>query len=176
MTTKLLSIDPSINSTGYAVFSGSDLIRCWHIRPQRNKTRNKVTTKIPAHQRIQAIIRELDFICDEHEPHEAVVEITSGKTSARHKGNGAGLATYGMAVGHVARWAIARLGPDAVTQVYENEWTRGSSKQTRRLRAHAAYPRAYTTEIMEGDKEGDISDAIALGIWTQEQLTQRRHE
>lgn len=161
----LISIDPSITCTGVARFESDGLNSCFRVRPKQ--TRKGKT--IPAHERIEELICELGGeirgIIHGYQRVNFVVEITSGKTSGRHGGGGAGLATYGMAVGQVVRFLKEEYGRDQVHEVYENEWTRGKGqKEHRRWHCRHAYP-LYAEHAYEIDKGGDIADAILLGDW-----------
>lgn len=162
----LIALDPSITCTGYAVFMLNGLVECGRITTRAEYQRNKVRHKVPAHERIDELIRDLGGVFDRlPASSEVVIEITSGKTSGRHGGGGAGLATYGMAVGHIVRYAIERFGEDRVHQVYENDWTRGKGGKDKRI-AHCryCYP-MYAERFADMDTGGDIADAILLGDW-----------
>ncbi len=135
------------------------------IKPQKYFSRNKLKTAVPTTHRIDELIHTLGDWLKLYPDAQFAIEITSGKTSSRHGGSGAGLGTYGMAVGHVARWAICNTSHDRVHQVYENDWTRGSKKERRKAHAEYAYP-LYKENWSEKDKGGDISDAIMLGDYT----------
>lgn len=162
----LISLDPSITCTGYAVFMVNGLVECGRITTKAAYQRNKVKHKIPAHERIDEVIRDLGELFDRFPASaEIVIEITSGKTSSRHGGGGAGLATYGMAVGQIVRYAIERFGGERVHQVYENDWTRGKGGKDKRI-AHCRYTYPmYAKRYAEVDAGGDIADAILLGEW-----------
>lgn len=173
MNHPIISIDPSITCTGVAVFSPVfNLLEMNRITAPAISQKNKVQTKIKAHERINRIIEQLDDVLERNTLTTTpmiVIEITSGKTSARHRGGGAGLGTYGMVVGQVVRWAIDRVGEELVMQVYENDWTKGSSKDRRREHARLCYP-LYGSEMHERDKGGDVSDALCLGEWAKSQM------
>jgi hypothetical protein len=113
---------------------------------------------------------DLRQLLNEFEPGTVLIEITSGKVGHnRHKGSGAGLAVYGMAVGYL--WAVIdcwlrRLPAEQqknteIVLVKENDWTRGVPKADRIAAVAAEFP-AYDTAQ---DPGGDLADAIALGQW-----------
>lgn len=162
----LISLDPSITCTGYAVFGLNGLQECGRIKTTTDFQRNKVKHKVPAHERIEELIGDLGEVFDRFPASaEVVIEITSGKTSSRHGGGGAGLATYGMAVGQIVRYAIERFGENRVHQVYENDWTRGKGGKDKRV-AHCRYSYPmYAKRFADIDSGGDIADAILLGEW-----------
>jgi hypothetical protein len=168
--TTLISIDPSITCTGVAMFRNGDFLEAWAIKPKKISSGNK----IPAHIRIDKIIERLSVIADHRLGAEFVVEITSGKTSSRHGGHGAGLGTYGMVVGQVVRHLIERHGAQRVHQVYENDWTRGKGgKDKRQAHCQYAYP-LYAAQYAATDKGGDIADAILLGEYHMQQQRVRK--
>jgi hypothetical protein len=103
----------------------------------------------------------VDVIKDLH-PDRVVIEVTSGKVGGRrHMGNGAGLATYGMAVGFIWSACEQIVGRERVDTVYENDWSNGVPKD-RRLRHVASQFPAYA---QYSDPGGDAGDAIGLGQW-----------
>jgi hypothetical protein len=95
-----------------------------------------------------------------------LIEVTSGKVNAnRHGGGGAGLATYGDAVG--ALRTMVRLcfwGGFKHVQAMEfeeNAWIRGMSKEKRQTVAMKYFP-----DLKELKDTGmDASDAAALAYW-----------
>lgn len=153
-TLTVLAIDPSSTCTGYAVFAGGKLVDAGRLTPAR--------TRDDANVRILAMLDALDDLCREHaELSHIVIEDTSGKVGRRHGGAGAGLAIHGKAVGAV--WLHLLLRRHApLTLVRENDWTRGTPKDTRKLRVARAHRGAYDPAQ---DKGGDVADAIGLGEW-----------
>jgi Holliday junction resolvasome RuvABC endonuclease subunit len=118
-------------------------------------------TRDDSDARIDAIVTDLLELVREYRPECIVIEGTSGKVSARHKGAGAGLAIYGQAVGEVRR--AMKVTGIRVVMVKENEWTRGCAKKFhRQVWCESAYPKRYDREK---DKGGDVADAIKLGRW-----------
>lgn len=166
MNRPLISIDPSIRCTGVALFDTScELVNGALIKPRTDYTRNKIKHTIPSIDRIDEIIRELDKWLSQHPDAQFAIEVTSGKTSGRHGGKGAGLGTYGMVVGQVARWAICNVGQDRVHQIYENDWTKGKKKIYRKPQAELSYP-IYKEHWSAKDGGSDLADAILLGDYT----------
>jgi hypothetical protein len=123
----------------------------------------------PAIERIASMIEQLDELIHDRtwtqgQIKAAIVEITSGKVAKRHKGGGAGLGVYGMAVG--AAWQACRTNANIgdVVTVTENEWTQGKRKETRRIWARAFAP-LYEEQIEPIDKGLDAADGICLTHW-----------
>lgn len=160
----VVAFDPSITRTGYAALRkvegcpDPEPIEFGAITPTKKRNRKA----IPSTERIEQLVAEIRAVVARFDGANFVVEITSGKTSKRHKGRGAGLGTYGMAVGRVVGELLATQ--PHVRQIYENEWTRGFSKGDRKRTAALAYP-AYGEIEQERDPEGDISDALMLAEW-----------
>lgn len=152
---RILSLDPSSTSTGYALLSDDgQLCEAGLLKPDRSKD--------PAHERIGAMCRDLSTVLKVLHPGEIVIEWTSGKVGKkRHKGSGAGLAIYGAAVGAIWRtceiWMQKNHKKSAVL-LFENEWTRGRTKAGRIKDIIVQYPQ-YNYEI---DPGGDVADAIGL--------------
>ena len=120
----------------------------------------------PAEFRVSAMCGDLESILAASEPDIVVIEWTSGKVGAkRHKGRGAGLAIYGLAIGAIWRtavsWSAQRTPLGQVVTVLENEWTAGKSKKSRSELIAMEYPRIDFSK----DTGGDIADAIGLGVW-----------
>jgi len=170
MNRPLISIDPSITCTGIAVFNKScELIDGGLIKTKDRFTHDRVRYSVKSIDRIDELIAALGDWLTEYQDAQFSIEVTSGKTSSRHGGGGAGLGTYGMVVGHVARWAICKVGNDRVHQVYENDWTRGSKKDRRKTHAELTYP-LYAQRWAAEDKGGDLADAIGVGDYTMNQI------
>ena len=155
---KILAIDPSSTKTGFALFDDNEtLIDAGTLRP------NKTTDA--AEHRIAAMCSDLEVLLKVNTPDIVVIEWTSGKVGRnRHKGSGAGLAVYGIAVGAIWRTAAAWAARQATRQVitiYENEWTAGVPKRQRGELVKRMVPRLDLSK----DSGGDISDAIGLGCW-----------
>ncbi len=154
--THLISIDPSITCTGVAEFDDGEPVAAHRIVP---------SDSLGTIAKIDWTIAQIELIVPRFSICDFVIEITSGKTSSRHKGGGAGLGTYGMAVGHIARHLILTQHEGRVTQVYENDWTRGRGSKDKRI-AHLKYTcPLYARQYAHMDPGGDIADAIGLGEW-----------
>lgn len=181
----LIPIDPSISCTGVAAMENGEPIRCAQIKPKTSFQKDKIKHTIPAHQRIEQIIEELakfvySFDRSDGKPIAFAIEITSGKTAKRFGSQRiSGLGTYGMVVGQIVRWCIEEFGNDCVFQFYENDWTRGSTKERRQEHCRYAFP-YYAEHWYEKDKikahksgskkGGDVSDAIMLGDYAIQKL------
>ena len=159
----LLSLDPGSIITGYAIFRQGALHEAGRITA---KSRSDCPML-----RLEDICRSLGFILRDWSPEIVVIETTSGKVAQRrHKGAGAGLAVYGMAVGAiwatVRSWAIRIDGTgERIKAIPENLWTGGVPKATR-VAVTMATEKAYQ---LQADPGGDVADAIALGRWWQKQ-------
>ena len=155
---KILAIDPSSTKTGFALLDESEnLLEAGTLRP------NKTTDA--AEYRIAAMCQDIENLLMISDPNIIVIEWTSGKVGKRrHKGSGAGLAVYGMAIGAIWRtaviWAAKRVSKQVIT-IYENEWTAGKSKTRRSELIKTLYPAIDFSK----DTGGDIADAIGLATW-----------
>lgn len=150
----LLAIDPASERTGWAVLDCSNPARLSLERYGVIHARKAV-----ALDRIVEICSAVRNLVAEVRPEVIVIEVPSGHVGRRHQGAGAGLATYGVAVGAIWRelWGAAPI-VDAVT---EAEWTARVPKAARaQLMA-----RRYPTYRAEGDRGLDAADAIGLGDW-----------
>lgn len=154
---KILAIDPSSTKTGFALFDEDEnLIDAGILKPNK-------TTDCAAY-RIEAMCKDFRALLDQYEPAFIVIEWTSGKVGRkRHKGGGAGLAIYGIAIGALWRvaeqWCSDNIGD--VVRILENEWTAGKSKKERFEIISTLYPKIDLSK----DTGGDIADAIGLGMW-----------
>jgi hypothetical protein len=150
---RILAFDPSSSRIGYAAIDGRQaLVEAGLIRPHR-------TRDLP-NERIEAMSADaLAVIAQFPTDTAVVVEDTEGKVGGRHKGGGAGLATYGKAVG----WLIGSIKATGRTVylVKENVWTRGQPKADRALRVSSLYPQ-YDSKL---DPGMDVADAIGLAVW-----------
>jgi len=167
MSDLIFSIDPSSTVTGWAV------MECPTKALLNFGVLLNATTRADPYHRIDAMCLHLHKLLDTYDPPTILLEWTTGKTAARHTGGGAGLAIYGVAVGALWREAVnwtaklTRQGKAAVVVgILENTWTRGMSKSSRQLAAQSLYSR-YD---MKADKGGDISDAIMLNYYYQQEL------
>jgi len=162
----ILAIDPSSTRTGYCVMDfKEELLEAGLILPA------KIT--LDAAQRIKCMCDDIDNILQITKPDYVVVEWTSGKVgSKRHKGNGAGLAIYGVSIGAIwitiEHWAAracegddkpATAGKPVVILIDENDWTGGTPKRQRAETIRRLYP----TFDFSKDTGGDITDSVGLG-------------
>ena len=156
---RILAIDPSLTCTGWAVVAGERLIECGRILLGRGSTARRAHT----------LYRRLAQIClGFSPPHYVVIEVPSGKVARRMGGIGAGLTTYGMAVGAtiVAVCASCKGGAYSVICMDES-WTRGIPKFRRQTQIAALYP-GYAGGPL--DPGGDMSDAIGLALYARDRL------
>lgn len=152
---KVLALDPSSTVIGYCIGDDGRVVDAGRITPAK--------ARATAEERIVSMAQQLTLevitgSCVEW----AIIEKPSKHVGGTHGGRGAGLATYGMAVGYV--WhsvCAAGVARDRIRLVDPNEWTRGVSK-ARRARAVEARVRGYS---IEADRGLDCADAIGLMQW-----------
>ena len=157
----ILSLDPSSTRTGCAVmdFNG-ELIEMFFIKPKKaDKAVDRILTQC------NDILTGLDKRIF-GDLTRIVIEGTTGKVNKnRNKGQGAGMAIYGMAVGAMwmtcCCWSLANPHGCIVTLVAENDWTRGIPKKQRAINMSLIYPQYKPIN----DPGLDIGDAIGLGRW-----------
>lgn len=161
---RVLSLDPSSSCTGIAIHDCSGPPRLVYADRLRSKP-----VSLPAYERIDQVAGRLPGLIKSYDVDYAVVEVTTGKTSSRHTGHGAGLAVYGVAVGAMRQALRQALGGVNVLDVLENEWTARTSKLDRWHWCRSNYP-SYV-ELWDKDKitargdGGDASDATYLFDW-----------
>lgn len=163
MNDLIFSLDPSSTRTGWALLGrAGQLLQAGLLLPDKVRSEPQF--------RILRMADDLRQLLNELAPGTVVIEITSGKVGTnRHKGSGAGLGVYGMAVGFL--WAVAECwlrqlpaeqrGKTEIVLVKENDWTNRIPK-TDRIAAVAAEFSEYESAK---DPNGDVADAIALGLW-----------
>ncbi len=151
----ILSLDPSSTCIGYARFSrDGDLHDAGRITSKKSQRATVRMVKLAEEivELVECSTPASRIIC--------VVEIPSGHVNrGRHGGGGAGLSTYGLAVGYLLG-RLASLDVD-VRMVEENKWTRGIPK-FKRCRLVALKHQSYQPI---NDPGGDVADAIGLGEW-----------
>lgn len=153
----LLSLDPSSTITGFALLDERErLIKAAVFQPNKRNDLPLV--------RIDTMCADLGNTLQTFAPDTIVMEIPSQHVNkGRHTGGGAGLATYGLAVGHYRQELRSYCdGTDKTLVCVEPEtWTNGRNKRHRIEWVERIYPQ-YSIEV---DPGGDIADAIALGVW-----------
>lgn len=155
----ILALDPSSTCIGYALFAHDGvLFDAGRIRPP--------SAKADPLNRAQKMFDDVaDLVKNSGTIHAVVVEIPSGKVHRAGRGrgmNGAGLSTYGMAVGYLIGRLVSR--DDVCDRIYPvdcNVWTRGGSKEGRQSSVKAR----HKTYDPAKDSGMDTSDAICLGEW-----------
>lgn len=151
----LLSLDPSSSRTGYAIYRDpepSGLIESGAIIAE-------TSDRTPL-DRVVTMGSALQQLISDHNPTAAVIEIPSSHVSARHHGRGAGLATYGFAVGWLGCMAALLIKSSSITWV-DNSWTGSESAKRRAARISLLFPHYEARR----DRGGDECDALALGLW-----------
>lgn len=170
----ILGLDVASLVTGYAFVSSerpTRLIDCGTLRMQGDDPMKRIDTLL---DEVACLIADWPRTIS-----TVAVEVTTGKTSKRHGGGGAGLAVYGMAVGAV--YAHLRCMPALFPSTYsyelmairENVWTKGVPKH-KRMKALAAEFPLYRQALDSGkDNKGDIGDAIGVALFAQAELLRR---
>lgn len=149
----LLSIDPSLTCTGWALFDDEGVVDLGRI---------STSPKEQLLDRLQCLADGLQAPLTEVAGGHVVIEVPSGKVGKKlHGRNAAGLSVYGVAVGYVI-CTSKQLGhePDLIT---EQQWTGSQPKRVRTAIVTGTCP-AYATWVKK-DRGGDIADAIGLGEW-----------
>ncbi len=176
----LVAIDPSSTAVGYAVFEylgsidppAADMaagICEWKLREIGRFVSHKQTLRC----RLSAFCADLMDMLSEFKPGVIVIEIPSGHVGYRHKGGGAGLSIYGLAVGRL--WGVclqyqAEAGGCGISvQPVTEAWTDGKPKADR----HYILEHIYDMYQMKKDPGGDIGDAIGVGQWWLEEAVGR---
>ena len=152
----ILSIDPSITCTGWAISDGAKVLSVGKIRTNPAFT-------LP--ERVWQIMNEFSMMETREilKVKSIIIEIPSGHVNhSRNKGSGAGLSIYGFAVGAIWQWLRYGYG-EQVHCVPESEWIgpRNRLKERRKQLAAMYYPEYRKLK----DAGGDIADAICLGQW-----------
>lgn len=159
MNDPVLSIDPGSKRTGWTVLTQREQLLQVSVL-----TGDKTTD--PAEFRIAAMCRGLRELLDEWQPGAVLIEWSSGHVGRqRHRGAGAGLVVYGIAIGAlwqvVVAWARSCEPPAQVCCIEENLWTNRVPKEDH----IAAIVQRFREYRIEDDPCGDIADAIGLGLW-----------
>lgn len=153
----ILSLDPGIRETGWAVLDGTELVAFGILRPE------DFEAGVPA--RIDSLCVGLEALLAEYRPEVILLEWNSGKVNQRrHKGGGAGLATHGAvcaALWRDARHWARRRGDVRVVPVTESQWTRGIPKETRALAVANEFPDYRPCS----DPGLNIADSIGLALY-----------
>jgi hypothetical protein len=158
-----LSLDPAITCVGWSVLD-------WEGNPQcagRLRPRPEAKT---VEERIESLLCQLGELLMATSPEEIVMEVPSGHVNRhRHKGGGAGLATYGRLVGAVeqeCRVYCQTMGGIPPRCVPETQWIRDlggpKGKAARQMLLEKMLPGFYQACV---DPGGDICDAIRIGQW-----------
>lgn len=165
MNGPVLSIDPGSKRTGWAVLTQREqLLQAGLLTGDKGIDH--------AEFRITAMCRGLHELLEEWQPETVLIEWSSGHVGRRrHKGGGAGLATYGIAIGGLwqvaVAWARSCEPPAQVRCIEENLWTNRVPKEDRVV----AVAQRFREYRIEDDPGGDIADAIGLGLWWIRELT-----
>jgi hypothetical protein len=148
---KLLSLDPSSQIIGYAVSVGPNikLLDAGIITPTKKHKQTIERINDLSMQVYDLMARNIDVAND-----KIVIEGPAKHVHGRLRGQGYGLAIYGMSVGHLYAVLSMKIEPLLVPS---DVWTRKRKKQPRVALTHAEYKIDPDT-----DKGGDCADAICL--------------
>src|SRR5690606_4445834 len=113
-----------------------------------------------------SLVQEVRGLVERVGPGQVVVEVPSGQagSATRRRAAAGSLGVMGLAQGAVWATCLALL-PGGTVGVDERAWTRGfgvTAKDRRQYRVASLYPSQYRPDA---DPGGDVSDAIALGLW-----------
>lgn len=152
----VMGVDPDSQVIGLAVIDADgELYDCSRLTPQKGAA--------SVVKRVGSLVIQLGEQLELVQPEVVVIERPSRRVGTRrHKGKGAGLATYGWAAG--AAWAVAAghgWPIEGVFAIEADEWTRGVPKRQRALAIAARFPRYRT----EKDPGLDGADAVGLALW-----------
>lgn len=159
----ILSIDPGSIRAGWCIMEqGGGLVDGGVLVPENFKAAN--------HVRVNGICEDLRGLLDEFQPGIILLEWVTGHVGRRrHKGGGAGLTVYGLAVGslwrEIVHWkkslpAEERSGIEIVL-INEILWTGGIDKFSRATAITNLFPR-YN---IKKDPGMDLADSIGLAVW-----------
>lgn len=166
MTYRSFAIDPGLTTTGWSAMEDGQVLVAGGLLKPRPRT-GEVGV------RIDSLCEQLYRLLDDYKPLDVVIEVTSGHVNrGRHKGAGAGLGIYGMAVGELHRqckwWASLHSHGQCYPQVHrieENLWTARRPKVKRVDTARLMFPQYDPAQ----DPGGDLADALMLNCWFQSQ-------
>jgi hypothetical protein len=149
----LLAIDPSMTACGWALLRDGAIQNASVVCPDR--TESLVI-------RATVLLNNLDLLLSDIDPDAVVIEIPSGHVGRkRHLGGGAGLTTYGFAVGWICHGLADLCERRRLFHITETEWTRGRSKESRLVDLGLIWPPYRKLK----DAGGDAGDAACLGLW-----------
>lgn len=159
----VFGLDPSSTVTGYCVMSLDErLIEAGIIREHKMRA--------SAESRIAVMCEDLKRLLNHWRPRTILIEWPSGHVGRkRHKGAGAGLSTYGVAVGALWRtclhWReslpLTEQQHVQVVTILENVWTGQVSKPDRVVAIASLFPEYNPA----ADRTGDIGDSVGLALW-----------
>jgi len=159
----VFAIDPGSIRSGWCVMKPPEqLVEAGLLLP--NKLR-----ALPEF-RINDQCESLRELLNKWQPKTILLEWTSGKVGRkRHRGQGAGLAIYGISVGSLWQVVLAwRRALPAKQQlevkvelILENLWCRQIPKSERIATVAATFPEYNASQ----DPGGDIADALGLAVW-----------
>lgn len=160
---KILFLDPSSTSIGWAIFEGFQLERVGVLRAS-SRDQDRRTDQLAS--------QVLD-LARESGSGLIVAEVASGlhRRAAATRGNQAATAICALSQGVYV--GTLRAAGFVVGRVQERTWTKGRTKQARANTVYLTEP-VYRRFVDQGQDKGlDAADAVGLGRWFLAQLNGR---
>lgn len=147
----ILAIDPASVTAGYCLMRGPQVVEHGVLRAKSG---------LPAALRIESLSDDLAALLRDCRPDVTVIEVMVERQHTRKDERTTSLAVCATAGGVL--WGVARVvcreWSGRVVPMSNIEWTRGRSKEDRKVKASVLCP-AYN---LEKDAKGDRADAICL--------------
>lgn len=162
----IVGIDPSSTATGIARLYEGEVVDLELVRPPVR--RPALTRSAIMASRVADLLEAAECAPEASDRiRYVIVEVSTGKVHRRRQvpGAGAGLATYGTAVGMILWAARSAVGPGRVLTVTENVWTAGKPKGERLALLRIQFAAYREFESGGRDKGGDVGDALGLAAW-----------
>lgn len=142
----IIAIDPSIVSTGYAVYTGGELVSSGVIR----------TPDLLDHARVAHIVQKVWFIALKYPSVSLVIEVPDSFSYARSQRNGKPLNQGSL---QKLNWVIGGLF------VLPSVWANAGHIHSVTPRQWKGSRSKHIDQLATGIKQKDEADAVALGLW-----------